>query len=95
MTSLRSIAWSRVGGGALVLACLMGQAAWAAEQETRVAKKGGAQLWAQSCVRCHNIRSPSMYSDKEWDVIAHHMRVRANLTKEETEAIREYLKSGN
>ena len=58
-------------------------------------RKGATQLWAQACARCHNIRSPSQYSDREWDVLMHHMRVRANLTAEETEVIREYLKSAN
>ncbi len=57
--------------------------------------KGGAQLWAQNCVRCHNIRSPSTYSDAEWEVAMHHMRIRANLTAEEHKKILEFLKSAN
>lgn len=57
--------------------------------------KGGAQLWAENCVRCHNIRSPSTYSDAEWDVAMHHMRIRANLTAEEHKRILEFLKSAN
>ena len=57
--------------------------------------KGGAQLWAESCVRCHNVRSPSIYSDAEWDVAMHHMRIRANLTAEESTKILEFLKSAN
>ena len=58
-------------------------------------KKGGAQLWGENCARCHNMRSPSERSDKEWDTIAFHMRVRANLTTEEHKAILEFLKSAN
>lgn len=57
--------------------------------------KGGAQLWAQNCVRCHNIRSPSIYSDAEWEVSMHHMRIRANLTAKEHSKILEFLKSAN
>ncbi len=57
--------------------------------------QGGAQLWAQACARCHDVRSPSLHSEREWDVIMQHMRVRANLTAKEYEAIREFLKSGN
>ena len=57
--------------------------------------KGGAQLWAENCVRCHNNRSPSTYSDAEWDVAMHHMRIRANLTAEEHRRILEFLKSAN
>jgi hypothetical protein len=57
--------------------------------------KGGAQLWAENCVRCHNNRSPSTYSDGEWDVAMHHMRIRANLTAEEHRKILQFLKSAN
>jgi hypothetical protein len=59
------------------------------------ASKGGAQLWAENCGRCHNIRSPSSYSDMQWDVAVHDMRVRANLTGEEQRKILEFLKSAN
>ncbi len=57
--------------------------------------KGGAQLWAENCNRCHNIRSPSIYSDAEWEVAMHHMRVLAGLTAEEHKKILEFLKSAN
>lgn len=56
--------------------------------------KSGAELWANNCVRCHNIRSPSNYSPAQWEVIMMHMRVRANLTPEEHKKILEFLKSG-
>jgi len=72
---------------------------WSQEGSTSskssVSKAQGAQLWGQNCVRCHNIRPPASYSDREWDIIVHHMRVRANLTAEEYELIREFLKSAN
>ena len=58
-------------------------------------EKGGAQLWAENCVRCHNIRSPSNYSPAQWEVVMMHMRVRANLTPEEHKKILEFLKSGS
>jgi hypothetical protein len=56
--------------------------------------KSGAELWAENCVRCHNIRSPSNYSPAQWEVVMMHMRVRANLTAEEHKKILEFLKSG-
>jgi hypothetical protein len=56
--------------------------------------KSGAQLWAENCVRCHNIRSPSSLSPVQWEVAAMHMRIRANLTPEEHKKILEFLKSG-
>ena len=55
----------------------------------------GAQLWAQTCGHCHNIRSPSSYSDAQWDVVMLHMRVRANLTAEEHKQILAFLKSAH
>jgi hypothetical protein len=58
-------------------------------------EKGGAELWADNCVRCHNIRSPGNYSPAQWEVVMMHMRVRANLTPKEHKKILEFLKSGN
>lgn len=60
-----------------------------------VAAKGGAELWADTCGHCHNLRSPTSYSDAQWDVAVHDMRARANLTGEEQRKIVEFLKSAN
>jgi cytochrome c5 len=59
------------------------------------AGKSGAQLWAENCIRCHNIRSPSSYSDAQWDVALLHMRVRANLTAEEHHKILAFMKTAH
>ena len=67
----------------------------AAVAESNTSAKGTAQLWAENCIRCHNVRSPSFYSDAEWEVAMHHMRIRANLTAEEHKRILEFLKSAN
>ena len=53
----------------------------------------GEELWSNNCMRCHNIRPPTMYSNSQWDVIVHHMRLRANITGQEQRAIVEFLKS--
>jgi len=55
----------------------------------------GQELWSMNCQRCHNMRPPTMYSDPQWDVIVHHMRVRANITGAEQRAIADFLKSGS
>jgi hypothetical protein len=65
------------------------------ETQATMAPKGGAQIWAENCMRCHNMRSPSSYSDTEWEVSVHHMRVIAGLTGEQQRAITEFLKSAN
>ena len=57
--------------------------------------RGGAQVWAQNCMRCHNLRQPHERSDREWEAIVFHMRVRANLTAEEHRLIVEFLKAAN
>jgi hypothetical protein len=53
----------------------------------------GEQLWSNNCLRCHNIRPSTMYGNAQWDVIVHHMRLRANITGQEQRAIVEFLKS--
>ncbi len=64
-----------------------------APEAERVAN--GPQLWADNCVRCHNIRSPNMYNDAQWQVVSMHMRVRANLTADDTRDILAFLKSAH
>jgi hypothetical protein len=56
---------------------------------------GGAQLWAENCTRCHNVRPPSQYSDQQWDLIVTHMRLRANLTGQESREIIKFLQASN
>lgn len=58
-------------------------------------QKMGVMLWQENCNRCHNYRPATQYSDTEWDVIMHHMRLRANLTATETRKIAEFMKSSN
>jgi hypothetical protein len=55
----------------------------------------GAKLWADNCIRCHNIRPPKSLSDNEWDVVMMHMRVRAGLTGEEQREILKFLQAAN
>jgi len=59
------------------------------------AKAGGAQLWADNCMRCHSLRPPTQFSNSEWQIIVHHMRVRANLTGEEERSILAFIQSAN
>ena len=61
----------------------------------RTSPKSGVQLWADNCARCHDSRSPTSYSDAEWDLVLHHMRLQAHLTGAEQRAIAAYLKSAN
>lgn len=58
-------------------------------------KLSGQELWSMNCQRCHNMRSPVMYTNTQWQVIVHHMRIRANITGEDARAIADFLKSGS
>jgi len=64
-------------------------------QAGSMVKASGAQLWAQNCGHCHNIRTPTFYSDAQWEVVMLHMRVRANLTAKEHKQILAFLKSAH
>lgn len=55
----------------------------------------GAQLWAENCTRCHYSRPPTQYSAQQWDVIVTHMRLRADLTGQETREITKFLQASN
>ncbi len=57
--------------------------------------RAGALLWSQNCARCHNLRNPRERSDRQWDIIVHHMRVRGNLTAEEHRLILAFLQASN
>ena len=82
--------WIGLPGAVITVSCaattwLIGCAAnqQSGEVAAGTTGKSGAQLWAENCVHCHNIRSPSSLSRTQWEVAAMHMRVRANLTPEE------------
>ena len=64
------------------------------EEEFKI-EKSGAQLWGETCNRCHLAPSPADYNDTDWETISLHMRVRANLTENESKKILEFLKSAN
>jgi nitrate/TMAO reductase-like tetraheme cytochrome c subunit len=89
---------------AILLLVLLNWDAWAQPQEKAQTSSedtsvnnglSGQELWSMNCRRCHNLQPSTMYSDAQWDVILHHMRVRANLTGEDHRAILEFLKSSH
>lgn len=55
----------------------------------------GAKVWAKTCARCHNMRPASDYRDDLWRPVIYHMRVRANLTGQETRDILKFLQESN
>jgi len=60
-----------------------------------VQEKSGAVLWSENCSRCHYSPEPEDYNDAQWEVISMHMRVRTNLTQEESDKITKFLQESN
>lgn len=65
------------------------------ERAAMLEGKPGVQLWGENCMRCHNTPSPADFNDTDWSTIEMHMRVRANLTTDESKKIFEFIKSAN
>lgn len=63
------------------------------DKEKRELYLKGNELWGQYCSNCHNAPPNSDRAAHEWDIIALHMRTRANLPAKSARAIFEYLRS--
>lgn len=55
----------------------------------------GAKAWADTCVRCHNMRDPKDFSDRQWKVVMTHMRLRAGLDGQQVRDITVFLQGSN
>ncbi|MFQ5514967.1 MAG: c-type cytochrome [Myxococcota bacterium] len=55
----------------------------------------GAQVYASTCNRCHNFRSPVEFTDARWSVVATHMRIVGGLPADETRAVLAFLRANN
>jgi len=90
-----------VVGAFLGLGVLTAQSTAAADEEPAAAQSGpikfaqGAQTWANTCARCHNMRDPKSLRDDQWRAAVAHMRVRAHLTAEEAENVLVFLQQSN
>jgi hypothetical protein len=58
-----------------------------------VAGKGGAQLWAENCQRCHNTPDPITFTPEQWQTVGLHMQTRALLTNNERDKIVGFLQT--
>lgn len=55
----------------------------------------GAQIWAENCMRCHQLRSPAQYNAAQWGVIVQYMRLKAGLTGEQARKVLAFLRSAS
>lgn len=64
-------------------------------QQDPMAVAEGAQVYADSCSRCHQARPGSERTDLEWIAIIAHMRARANFTKSQAAAVLAFMQATN
>ncbi|WJW74274.1 c-type cytochrome [Thiohalobacter sp. IOR34] len=80
---------------ALVSAGLAPTAASAADYPPAGDFARGAKVWADTCIRCHNLRDPKELRDDQWISTIHHMRVRSGITGQEMRDILTFLQASN
>jgi hypothetical protein len=89
VVALAALSWDALGGSQA------SQNAISKNNNDASAGLTGEQLWSNNCQRCHNLRPPQMCTPAQWQVIVHHMGVRANLTGADQRAILDFLKSAS
>lgn len=72
-----------------LLSSALNASVFGTEQDGDIAN--GAQVWADTCMRCHNLRGPADLSKRGWKFSMQHMRVRAGLTGQETRDILAFI----
>lgn len=80
---------------AVMLAAASAQAAETQGKVDPMQIARGAKAWSENCGRCHNLRDPKEFSDKNWDVIVNHMRIIAPLPGATAREIKVFLQSSN
>ena len=89
---MRSLKTASAQTGAAAARTMLGQPTGSTVSSPAAA--GGA-TWSHRCGQCHNLRPPSEYSDAQWAVAVHHMRVRVPLTGEEQRDVLKFLQASN
>ena len=70
-------------------------AVWPLTIKDPAANESGAQIWAENCMRCHELRSPSQYTPAQWGVIIQYMRLKAGLTGTQAKKVLAFLQSAS
>ena len=86
-TNIKKTTWVALASLSILVAVVLNSCM----ESKLVAAKGGAQLWAENCQRCHNTPSPTTFSHEQWATIGMHMQTRAQLTEKEKEKIVAFL----
>jgi len=64
-------------------------------EETPQSAGLGAKVFAENCSRCHEAPDPASRSGREWRGITMHMRVLADLSREEQQNVLIFLRTFN
>lgn len=75
----------------LSLLFIMGLSTLTMADEIKADSVNGAQVWSDTCMRCHNLREPADLSKRAWKYSMQHMRVRAGLTGKETQDVLAFI----
>jgi mono/diheme cytochrome c family protein len=66
-----------------------------ASESGNISLSQAGEKWSDFCGRCHNLRSPSEYSDAQWTVAMDQMRLIVPLTVQEQHEVLKFLKANN
>lgn len=55
----------------------------------------GAKVFAENCSRCHEAPDPASRDGREWRAISLHMRVFADISREEQQQVLNFLRTYN
>jgi mono/diheme cytochrome c family protein len=78
---------------AILLACVLGGRVWSADSMQEAAL--GAKVFAENCSRCHEAPDPASRDGRAWRAITMHMRVFADISREEQQQVLRFLRTYN
>jgi cytochrome c553 len=79
----------------VTLSSCLAVAVWANDKSSKPHAAGrgrsidGEQVYSSNCTRCHN--TPPTLTERQTRVVVRHMRVRANLLADQSDAVLDYL----
>lgn len=87
--------FSKTKCGIIVAGLILSASVSAAEVKPEGDFLKGLKTWKNTCSRCHEMRDPKEYTDKQWKTVVTHMKIRAGLTGQDARDILKYLQNSN
>lgn len=79
----------------LLAAILLPAAARLSAEDATVSAAFGAKVFAENCTRCHEPPSATARDARAWRAISLHMRLFADLTREDQQRVLAFLRANN